>query len=71
MTALPDAGSKTRPAEADSVANEEPSTLPWTDSVCVRVPQPAGSRSTTRLTDAAEPRSTWSHCGNVPLTLSQ
>ena len=71
VTVLPVAGLKTRPAEADSVVNEEPLVLPCIDSVCVRVPQPGGSFSTTRLTVAAAPRSTCSHCGNALLTLSQ
>ncbi len=70
-TVLPELGSKEYVAEATMVAKVVPSVLPWTESVCVRAPQLAGSLSTTWVIDVVEPRSIWAHCGKVPLTLSQ
>src|SRR3954447_1862879 len=58
-------------ADALTVLKVTPSALPRTDSVSSRAPQAAGSCSTTRLTLWAEPRSTWTHCGNALLALSQ
>ena len=51
----------------------EPSVLPWTVIVWVRVAQAVdgGRSSTILLTLVAEPRSTWSHCGNALSVLSE
>jgi hypothetical protein len=60
-------------AEPTVVAKFVPSVLVWTDSVCVRVAHDAsgGSVSVTLPMLYVEPRSTWSHCGKAPFTLSQ
>ncbi len=71
VTVLPVAGLNAYPADATMSVNDEPVVLPCTVSVWVRVPQPVGSFSTTRLTPTEAPRSTWSHCGNALLVLSQ
>ncbi|QYC39132.1 hypothetical protein Nocox_07535 [Nonomuraea coxensis DSM 45129] len=65
------AGLKVWVAEAAIVVNVEPFALPWTVSVCVRLGQPAGSLSTSRLTLALVPRSTWIHCGKALFADSQ
>ena len=49
----------------------DPSAEALTVSVSLRAPHAAGSCSTTLVTDRAEPRSTWTHCGNALLALSQ
>ena len=56
-----------------TVVNEVPLVLVCTESVWVRVAHAAagGSLSVTLPMLVAAPRSTWSHCGNAPLTLSQ
>ncbi|GAA3314753.1 hypothetical protein GCM10020219_029620 [Nonomuraea dietziae] len=64
-------GLKVRAAEADSVVKVDPSVLPWTVSVCVRLCQLDGSLSTTSLTLTTEPRSIWIHWGKALLALSQ
>src|SRR5688572_28887463 len=61
----------TRPADADRSLNEVPLTLPCTARVWVRVPQWVGSFSTTWSMAVLAPRSTWIHCGNALLALSQ
>ena len=71
VTVFPDAGLKAYPAEATSWLNVDPLVLDCTVNVWVRVPQPVGSFSTRRLTLTEEPRSTWIHCGNALLALSQ
>jgi hypothetical protein len=71
VTVLPAAGSKVYPADPTTVANVDPSVLPSTERVWVRVPQPDGSFSTSRLTATTAPRSTCIHCGKTLLTLSQ
>jgi hypothetical protein len=71
VTVLALAGSNTRPAEPTSVVNEVPFGLPCTDSVCVRASHAGGSRSATWSMATAAPRSTWTHCGNALLALSQ
>ncbi len=47
FTVLSSPGLKTYCAEDLSVAKLLPSSLPWSASVCLRVCQPSGSRSTT------------------------
>ena len=71
VTALPPPGSNAYDAEPTSVPNVEPFVLPCTVIVWVRAPQPDGSRSTSRLTLVAAPRSAWIHCGNALFGLSQ
>lgn len=71
MTALACAGLNTRPAEAASVPNEEPSVLPCRESVSVRVSHPEGSLSTIRSTLRVAPRSTCTHWGKEPAGPSQ
>jgi hypothetical protein len=48
-----------------------PSALPWTDRVCVRLSQPAGSFSTTSSTPVVLPMSACTHCGSVLPALCQ
>jgi hypothetical protein len=73
LTVLPVAGLNVRPADGTAVLNVVPSVLVCTDRVWVRVAQAAagGSLSAIRSMRVAAPRSTWTHCGNEPLTLSQ
>src|SRR6266536_885454 len=72
VTVLPVAGSKVYAAGATRSAKLEPLVLPCTASVSVRVPQPGtGTFRTTLVTLTEAPRSTWSHCGNALLALSQ
>ena len=72
VTVLPVAGSNVYPAEPTMSAKLEPLVLPWIASVSVRVPQPdTGTFRTTLVTLTDAPRSTWSHCGNALLVLSQ
>ena len=56
-----------------TVPNVVPSVLVCTESVCVRVAhaEAGGSLRVTLPMLVAAPRSTWSHCGNAPLALSQ
>lgn len=70
---LPVAGSKVYPAESAIVSNDDPPPLPRTSMVWARVSQAVagGSWTTTWSTSAVAPRSTWSHCGNESLALSQ
>ncbi len=60
-------------ADATIVLNVVPSVEACRDRVWVLALQAvdAGSCSTTRLTLWELPRSTWTHCGNVPFALSQ
>jgi hypothetical protein len=73
VTVLAEDGLKTYPALAFRVVKVDPLVLPCTVSVWVRVCHAAagGSLRTAWLTLTAEPRSTWSHCGNALLLLSQ
>ena len=73
LAVLPVAGSNVYPADATTVEKVPPSRLPCTDRVCTRVPQAlaGGTRSVTLPTLVEAPRSTWSHCGNALLALSQ
>jgi len=71
FTVFDDAGSKEYVAAATSVVKLELSTLPSTESVSVRPPQPDGSLRVTLLMATDEPRSTWIHCGKALLLLSQ
>jgi hypothetical protein len=67
VTALPPAGSKVCRAGPVRVRNDRPSAEPLTDSACVRVfhSSSGGSRSTSRPTRDARPRSTVTVAGNV------
>src|SRR5947207_3275853 len=72
VTVLPVAGSNVYPADATMSVKLVPLVLPCTARVSVRVPQLAtGTFSTTLVTLTDAPRSTWSHCGNALLALSQ
>jgi hypothetical protein len=73
VAVLPVEGLNVYPADPTIVEKSDPSVLPWTDSVWVRVvyEDDGGRSSTIRLKLLAAPRSTWSHCGNALLVLSQ
>ncbi len=61
FTVLSSPGPNTYCAEDLSVAKLLPSSLPWSASVCLRVCQPSGSRSTTCRTRLLLPRSVCTH----------
>ncbi len=71
VTTLPAAGSNTYPVAATIVLKLFPSVLPCTESVSVRTPQPVGSFRTSWSMLVLLPMSTWAHCGNALLALSQ
>jgi hypothetical protein len=73
VTVLPVAGLKTRPVLPERVLQVELLVLPSTLSVWVRVAQSdgGGSLSLTWSIATLLPRSTWTHCGNALLGLSQ
>lgn len=70
VTVLPP-GVNAYPLAATRSVNEVPSALPRTARVWVRDSQAAGSFSTTRESDLADPRSAWSHCGKALFADSQ
>src|SRR6266545_1926511 len=71
LTVLPPAGSNTYPVDVVIVLKPVPSELPCRATVWVRASHDGGSFSTTWSIAVAVPRSTWAHCGNAPLALSQ
>src|SRR5690349_19977851 len=71
VTVLPEPPVKAYDVLAFSVENDEPLVLPTTSMVWLRAPHEVGSCRTTLLMLCAEPRSTWTHCGNALLALSQ
>ena len=73
VTVLPVEGLNVYPVGATIVEKPDPSVLPDAVSVWVRVlhEDDGGRSSTIRLKLLGAPRSTWSHCGNALLALSQ
>ena len=71
VTTLLAAGSKTYPVEPTMSVKLDPLVLPCIDSVSVRTPHAGGSFRTSWSMLVLLPRSTWAHCGNALLALSQ